>query len=40
MNYVIFSAIGVFAALFLVIASHYDVSPESTSDLHPKKSHK
>lgn len=37
MNYVIFTSIGIFAALFLMIASYYDVSPKSLSDLHPQK---
>ncbi len=37
MNYVIFVSIGVFVALFLVIAGHYDVGIEKPSDFRPNK---
>ena len=36
MNYVIFTSIGIFAALFFIIVSYYDISPKDPSDLHPQ----
>jgi hypothetical protein len=37
MNYAVFVSIGVFAALFLFIASHFDATPKNISDFHPEK---